>query len=331
MKRSAVSVIAASTDADHPLGGLEIAPAVAPQPRRGDTVVEIEAAAVNHHDLWTLRGVGAVPVALPRVLGSDGAGSGNLIYPAIVCGDVERCRGCRIGDATLCRRLTMIGEGRDGTMSRSVAVPASSVVRAPRNLAPTEAAALPSAYSTAFSMLFRAVDLDVGAPVLVTGASGGVGVAAIQLGAAAGFDMVARVRHPVTAPTLERLGAALVIGSDDNAVAEYGCEFAAVVETVGAATWSSSLRALRPGGTVVVAGATSGDPPADLRRIFWRRLSVVGVSLSNLDDFVALVEFVERHDIHPEVAAVYPMADAEQAFERLYAGGVVGKIVLTND
>ncbi|MCC7075702.1 MAG: zinc-binding dehydrogenase [Acidimicrobiia bacterium] len=322
------AVVATGVVEGDPLAGLAVVEAAMPVPGTDEVVVEVEAAALNHHDLWTLQGVGSVAHRFPVVLGSDGAGRGKVLYPLVPCCDPERCHGCRVGNASLCRRLTLLGEGRDGTMAPLVAVPAAHVLDAPANLTPVEASCLPSAWLTAWSML-REAEVSPGATVLVTGATGGVGVAALQLGAALGARMVAQVRRPDVANALEALGAEQVVTVEDDAKRVHGGEFDVVLESVGEETWAQSLRALRPGGTVVVAGATSGaDPPADLRRVFWRRLRIIGVSMGSLHELQDLLRFVEVRDIHPAVAAVYPVAAATEAFAHLLRGSVLGKIVL---
>jgi NADPH:quinone reductase-like Zn-dependent oxidoreductase len=314
------------TSARDPLSGLAVGPAPAVRALPSEQVVQIEAAALNHHDLWTLRGL--VGVRLPRVLGSDGAGAGRVLYPVMGCGDTAACRGCSAGDVHLCRRMSTLGEAVDGTLAPWVAVPTTHIVDAPANLTVEEAACLPSAYLTAYRMLFTVGGLGSGDTVLVTGATGGVGVAALQLGAAAGLRMVAQVRNESVASTLEDLGAACVVGADRDVKTVLGREVDAVIESVGKATWQNSLRAVRPGGTVLVTGATSGDPPADLRRIFWRQLRVLGVSLGSREDMRRLVEFVEERQVKPRIAAVYPVEEARAAFERLAAGQVLGKVVV---
>lgn len=326
-----LAVVATGVVEGDPLAGLDVRPVQPPSPSADETVVRIRAAALNHHDLWTLRGVGAVTHDFPLVLGSDGASDDTVVYPLLPCGMPDVCHGCRIGNASLCRRLTLLGEGRDGTMAPCVAVPSSHVLPSPRNLTPVESACLPSAWLTAWSML-REAEIGRASRVLVTGAAGGVGVASLQLGKALGATMVAQVRRPEVAPLLVAAGADHVVLADaaaKDAKAATGGEFDVVLESVGEATWASSLRALRPGGTVVVTGATSGpNPPADLRRIFWRRLRIVGVSMGSLEEMRELIRFVEDHDIHPVIAATYPFAAARDAFEHLMRGGFVGKIVL---
>jgi len=327
-----IAVVATHPSPDDPLAALDVVDAPEAKPLEGDVVVPIKAAALNHHDIWTLRGVGAELDHFPCVLGSDGAGEDFVLYAVIGCNDTANCYGCRVGDQSLCRRLTVIGEGRPGSMAPHLAIPAANVLPSPVSLTPEETACLPAAYLTAYNMLFRASQPEPGDVVLVTGATGGLGVAALQLGAAAGFTMVAQVRRPEVAPELEALGADYVVHVDDNPKKAVGRDVDVVVESVGEATWGTSLRSLRPGGTVVVAGATSGsNPAADLQRVFWRQLRVAGASLGSLDDMENLIKFIDDRAIKPHIAATYPVSEARAAFEHLLRGGPIGKIVLTFD
>lgn len=327
-----LAVVATRPSPEDPLAALDVVEAPEVKPLDGDTVVAVKAAALNHHDLWALRGVGAALESFPCVLGNDGAGEDYVLYPVIGCDDTANCYGCRVGDASLCRRLTVIGEGRPGTMAPSVALPARNVVPSPVSLTAVEAACLPAAYMTAYNMLFRASQPEPGDTVLVTGATGGLGVAALQLGSAAGFRMVAQVRRPEVAAQLEALGAEMVITTEDNPKAVIGREVDVVVESVGEATWATSLRCLRPGGTIVVAGATSGaNPPADLQRVFWRQIRIAGASVGSLDDFESLMKFVDDRGVKPHIAGRYHVTEARGAFEHLYRGGPIGKIVLELD
>ncbi len=340
-----------------PLAALALLPLIPPPLSAGEVRAVVRAGALNHHDLWTLRGVSAVPLSYPRVMGSDGAGDGVLFYPVLGgCQDPSRCYGCSHDDLSLCERSSLIGESRDGTLAPSVVLPADHVVASPRHLSDIEAACLPSAYLTAYRQLFRAAQTGAGDTILVTGATGGIGVAAIQLGSALGARMIAQIRTRAQPRAVDiqaagqaggaegfaddladdfavekellALGADRVLTLDDDVKSQVG-PVDVVLENVGEATWKSSLRALRPGGTLVVSGATSGaNPPADLRRIFWRGLRVIGVSLGSRSDLEHLVSFVEDTRMRPRVAAVYPLEQAREAFTHLMRGRVLGKIVL---
>ena len=189
----------------------------------------------------------------------------------------------------------------------------------------TEAACLATAWLTAYRMLFHQAGLEPGSTVLVQGVSGGVATALIQLGSAAGH------RVWVTARTDEKCARALELGADQAfpSGARLPERVDAVMETVGAATWSHSVKALRPGGTIVISGATTGaDPPADLTRIFFLQLRVVGSTMGTRDELERLLRSCEMTGVRPTIDSVCPMADAREAMARLAEGDMFGKIVL---
>jgi NADPH:quinone reductase-like Zn-dependent oxidoreductase len=207
-------------------------------------------------------------------------------------------------------------------------VPAYNVVDKPDELSFEEAACLPTAWLTAYRMLATKSALRVGDTVLVQGAGGGVATAAIQLAGVLGY------RVWVTSRDEAKRARALELGA--QAAFEPGARLPervdAVIETVGEATWSHSLKALRPGGTIVVSGATSGpNPPADLARVFFLQLNVVGSTMGTRDELEALVRLLVDTGVRPTIDHVYDLRDARSAFERLASGEVMGKIVLTNN
>jgi len=318
------AVLATGIHPDDPLLGLTVGEAPEPDPRPGWEIVEVRAAALNHHDLWTLRGVGVAEDELPVVLGSDAAGV-TADGREVVCHAVLGSAGPG-EDETLASDRHMLSErGVPGALAQHVAVPARNLVAKPASLGFAEAACLPTAYLTAYRMLFTRAGLAPGGRVLVQGAGGGVATAAVVLGRAAGLTVYVTSRSPEKRRRAEELGA--------RAALEPGARLPervdAVLETVGRATWGHSLRALRPGGTVVVAGATTGgDPPAELERLFWRGLTVAGTTMGTLEELVRLCELVESAGIRPPIDAVYPLEEAAAALGRLAAGETFGKLVL---
>jgi NADPH:quinone reductase-like Zn-dependent oxidoreductase len=319
------AVTATSIDAADPLSGLTTGERPDPTSPDGWTTVRVKAAALNHHDLWTLRGVGIAEDQLPITLGCDAAGvdaDGNDVIVHAVVADPEAGG----GDETLDPRRSLLSERYDGTFAESVAVPKRNLVPKPPELSWEEAACLPTAWLTAYRMLFVKSGLRPGGRVLVQGAGGGVASAAVALGATAGFQVW------VTSRDEAKRARALELGADR--AFEPGARLPervdAVIETVGKATWAHSLKSLRPGGTLVVSGATSGpDPSSDLARVFFLQLNVVGSTMGTRGELVDLVRFCAVSGLRPVVDAVLPLRDARSAFERLAAGDVFGKIVLT--
>jgi len=319
-----LAAYAAGQDADDPLSGLavgEIADPGAPHP---DWVpVRVRAAALNHHDLWSLRGVGLPADRLPMVLGCDAAGidagGREVIVHAVVGDPLWR------GDETLDPARTLLSEKYPGTLAETVWVPPGNLVPKPPELGWAEAASLPTAYLTAYRLLFTAADLRPGQRVLVQGAGGGVSTAAVILARAAGLEVWVCGRDEERNERARRLGAHAVFPTGERLPAQVD----AVVETVGEATWAHSLRALRPGGTIAVAGATTGAaPPADLNRVFFRSLRVVGSTMGTSEELRRLVGLLVASGARPHVDAVVPFAQAADAFARLAAGEVFGKLVL---
>ncbi len=319
------SVYAASQDPEDPLSGLAIGE-IEPEVPDDWVWVKVRAASLNHHDLWSLRGVGLPADRLPMVLGTDAAGIAPDGSEVLVHGVISS-RGWQ-GDETLDPRRTLLSELHPGTLAERVAVPAANLVPKPVGLSFAEAACLPTAYLTAYRLLFDAAEVRPGQRVLVQGAGGGVSTAAVLLARAAGLHVT------VTSRSEAKLERALAIGAHD--AVSSGTRIApvdAVIETVGEATWSHSLRSLRPGGVVAVAGATSGPAPsADLNRMFFRSLRVVGSTMGTRAELALVGEMLTAAGIAPVIDQTLDLGsddDVRAAFARLLAGESFGKIVLT--
>ncbi len=320
-----LAVTAASIDADDPLAGLAIGEHDDPAPPPGWTTVSVKATSLNHHDVWSLRGVGLSADRLPMVLGCDAAGldeDGNEVVVHAIVGDAAAGG----GDETLDPSRSLLSERYDGTFAERVAVPRRNLVPKPARLSFAEAACMPTAYLTAYRMLFAKAGLQPGATVLVQGAGGGVATALILLGRAAGYRVWATSRSEAKR---ER---ALELGADQAfpAGARLPERVDAVLETVGEATWAHSLRALKPGGTIVISGATSGSmPPADLSRVFFLQLSVVGCTMGTRDELGRLLRFCEQTGVRPLIDRTMPLASAADGFAAMISGDVFGKVVFT--
>lgn len=319
------AVTAASFDAENPIAGLVLGEHAEPATPDGWTTVTVRAASLNHHDVWSLRGVGLSADRLPMILGCDAAGiddEGNEVVVHAVIGDPAAAG----GDETLDQARSLLSERYDGTFAERVAVPKRNLVPKPAALSFEQAACLPTAYLTAFRMLYHRANIGPGATVLVQGAGGGVATALILLGRAGGYRMWVTSR---SAANRER---ALALGADQ--VFETGARLPervdAVMETVGEATWAHSLRALKPGGTVVICGATSGAlPPADLNRVFFLQLSVVGSTMGSRDQLARLLTFCEQAGVRPKIDRVLPLTRAADGFAAMIEGDLFGKVVFT--
>ncbi len=321
-----VAVVVSRPSPEDPLSALEVrdsAPEPTTAPPADWVPVTVRAASINHHDVWSLRGVGLPAERMPMVLGCDAAGvdpDGNEVVVHAVLSDPEWA-----GDETLDPRRSLLSERYPGTFADTVLVPRRNLVPKPPELSFTDAACLPTAWLTAYRMLFTQSGLNPGDTVLVQGAGGGVATALIALGRAGGF------RVWVTSRDHERRDRAVEQGA--HAAFETGARLPervdAVMETVGEATWGHSLRALRPGGTVVVSGATSGPAPsAELQRVFFLGLRVIGSTMGTRGELERLLRLCATSGVRPVVDSVLSMVDANDGFERLVDGEVVGKVVL---
>ena len=319
------AVTAARIAAADPLAGLELGERPEPSPPEGWTTVSVRAASLNHHDIWTLRGVGISADRLPMVLGCDAAGvddEGNEVVVHSVVSDP----GYAGTDETLDPARSLLSERYDGTFADQVAVPRRNLLHKPAALSFAEAACLPTAYLTAYRMLFSRAGLEPGATVLVQGAGGGVATALVLLGRAAGYRIWVTSRSEVKREQAIGLGADQAFPSGGRLPERVD----AVMETVGEATWAHSLRALKPGGAIVISGATSGStPPADLSRVFFLQLSVLGTTMGSRDQLGRLLRFCEQTGVRPLIDRTMPLAQARDGFAALISGEVFGKVAFT--
>jgi NADPH:quinone reductase-like Zn-dependent oxidoreductase len=299
-----------------------------PVPEGDQVLIELRAASLNHLDVWIRKGLPSVPK--PRILGADGAGvvvSGGGFAPG------ERVvinPGQELGNG----KISVVGEHRDGTHAELIAVSSSQVYRLPDDLDFEAAAAFPLVFETAYRMLMTRAHLREDEWVLVWGIGGGVATATLAIAKALGARVV------VTSSSAAKLARARELGADgtfdhdaDDVVAGVkeltGGGAHVVVDTVGDATWKRSLDAVRPEGRVCVCGATTGpNPPANLHRIWWKQLTVLGSTMGTRPDFEAVFELVTSGRVVPIVDSVLPLAEAATAHERLEAGDQIGKIVL---
>ncbi|MGY1437919.1 zinc-binding dehydrogenase [Streptomyces reniochalinae] len=314
---------AARIDKEDPLAGLELGERPEPKVPPGWTTVAVRAASLNHHDLWSLRGVGLGEESLPMILGCDAAGiddDGNEVVLHSVIGQTGHGVGPREPRSILTERY-------QGTFAERVAVPQWNVLSKPKELSFEEAACLPTAWLTAYRMLFTNAGVRPGDSVLVQGAGGGVATAALVLGAAAGLRMFATSRDEAKRQRALDLGAEAAVESG----ARLPHRMDAVLETVGAATWSHSVKSLRPGGTLVISGATSGPnpPAAELNRIFFLELKVVGSTMGGKEELASLLSFCAAKGIRPVVDTCLPLDRAREGFEKMAGGELFGKVVLT--
>lgn len=325
---------------------LELPP---PPLRHPDEVrIGIRAVALNRLDLLVASGLpGVPPPALPHVVGCDGAGVVLEIGTAVrhlVVGDrvvlnpgwgCGECDACIAGDEIFCRRFGLQGEHRSGTAAEEVVLPARNAFAIRGGWSWAEAAAFPVATLTAWRMLTTRARLLPGEAVLIWGIGGGVALAGLQIARHLGARVAVTSSSPEKLARAGALGAELLLDHRDSSdVAgavkkHFGHGADVIVDSVGAASWERSLKALRPGGRLVVCGATTGpDVALDLRRLFWFQWSLLGSTMGTPREFAEVVALGESGLLRPPIDAVLPLAEGMQAYRRLAAADQFGKLVL---
>lgn len=320
------AVYAESINSEDPLAGLVVGERPEPQAPEGWARVTVKAAALNHHDVWSLRGQGLSADALPMILGCDAAGvdeEGNEVVVHAVINDP----GFTGADETTDPRRSLLSERYQGTFAETVVVPRRNLVPKPDGLSLVEAACLPTAWLTAYRMLFVRGGLRPGESVLVQGVGGGVSTALITLARAAGLRVYATSRSADKRARALEMGAHEVVESGERLPVKVD----AVMETVGRATWQHSIRSLRPGGRIVIAGTTSGPQVDDamLTHTFFLQLSVIGSTMGTRDELGQLVQMLRSTSTRPLVHATMPLEQARDGFAQMIDGEQVGKIVFT--
>jgi NADPH:quinone reductase-like Zn-dependent oxidoreductase len=327
---------------------LEIGDWPDPEPGAGEVRVAIRAAALNRLDVFVRNGIPGVP--LPQIPGGDGAGvidragegvSGVtpgdrvLLQPGLYD---NVCEHCRAGEQSLCVKYRILGEHVPGTLAAFVVVPARNVFPIPAGLSFARAAAFPLAYQTAWRMIVGRAAARPGETVLIHGAGGGVGGAALEIALLAGARVIATTSGEEKAARLRETGAERVIDYRVEdvlaAVREHTSKRGAdvIVDSVGEATWMTSLKAAARGGRIVTCGATSGpNPKEEIRQIFWKQISILGSTMANDREFRALYAAVAAGKLKPRVDTVIPFSRVREAYARMEEGRAHGKIVLVPD
>lgn len=323
-----------------------------PSPRRGEVLVRVEGATLNRKDLFALQnlagpGIRARP-PLPHVNGTDGwgtvaatgdgvqgwtAGDRVIVYPGLFCGT---CEWCERGEQSACVSYGVLGEQVDGTHAEYVVVPARNLERVPDGVPAAALAATCGSWLTAWRALVVVARLQPGEALVVVGASGGVGTAAIRIGSLAGARVVALVGGPARRPLALEAGADVAIeylgGRFREAVSEAtrGRGADVVLDSVGAATWRDSINVLRPFGRLVICGATSGDgPDISIREIYQQHRRILGAPLGSRRDFRDLAGAVFEARLQPVVHATFPLERVHEGLRLLESREVFGKVVIT--
>jgi zinc-binding alcohol dehydrogenase/oxidoreductase len=308
-----------------------------PKAGAGEVLVSIQAAALNHRDVWIKSGQYA-GLKWPCIPGSDGTGEvisaaddvdpvwrgkDVIINPSFEWGDSPRAQG---------PRFSILGLPRAGTLAERIVVPAAQITAKPAHLSWNEAAALPLAGLTAYRALFSRGGLRSGERVLISGIGGGVALFALQFALAAGAEVW------VTSSSAAKIQQAVQLGAKGgfdyrdpnwaaNAVRSPG-QFDVVVDSAGGDGFAKLIDVTASGGRVVFYGATRGDAPLPVRKIFWRQISLFGSTMGSPDDWAAMVAFVAERKLRPVVSEVFPLARAAEAFGLMERAEQFGKIVV---
>ena len=329
---------------------VEYGPSPEPTLDPDDVLLDVRAGALNHLDVWTRRGLPGIDLDFPHVPGSDAAGVvvavgdaverfGRGDRVAVTAGrNCGTCEFCRDGEPTLCVNYEILGEHCPGVHAERTAVPADALVPVPEGVDWTTAGAAPLVFGTAWRMLHTRGEIDAGETVLVLGASGGVGHAAVQIADHAGCEVIATASSDEKRATARRLGADLAIDYEaedfaDAVRAETGQRGVdVVVDHVGAATWRQSLRSLANGGRLLTCGATTGPTPeTNVNRIFGNQLSVHGSTMAGPGEFDDVLELVWDGTFEVLLRAVLPMSETARGHELLEDREGFGKVVVVPD
>ncbi len=333
------------------IGGIEhLAVRDLPEPvvqRADDVRIRVRMAAFNHLDLWVAGGLPGPQLPMPHIVGSDGAGVVDAVGPAVrsvapgdrvminaalSCGVCEACLG---GDEPLCRDFRVIGEHTAGTAAEYVVVPEANLARVPEDMPWDRAAAFSLVTLTAWRMLTTRAGLRPGESLLIWGIGGGVAQAALQIAKLLGAYTIVTSGTPAKLEAARALGADAVLDHSSGDVVAAVRELTAgrgvdvVVDSVGQATWETSLRALRRGGRLVTCGATSGPSVSlDLRRLFWHQWTLLGSTMGSCREYREIVRLAALGRLWPVVDRVVPLDGAMDALRRLAAGQQFGKLVI---
>jgi len=310
-------------------------------------LIGAHAAALNHLDIWVRNGLPGAKLAMPHVLGADGAGvvaevgaevdrvhvgERVLINPGLNCGT---CEFCQAGEQSLCATFGIMGETAPGTFAEYFKVPQENVHPMPEGFSWAEAAAFPLVFVTAWRMLISKAQIKPGEDILILGIGGGVSTAALQISKALGLRAIATSSSDDKLQQAQKLGADAVINYKTQ---DFGREVRSmtdrrgvdvVVDSVGGESYAKSLACLVKGGRLVTCGATAGPrPQTDLGRIFWNQLSVFGSTMGSMHEFAEMLNFVRKRGVKPVIDQVFPFADGANALARMEEGRQFGKIVL---
>lgn len=318
----------------HKYGGIEelkVEDAPEPKPGKGEVLVKVRCASLNHLDIWVRKGARGSELKMPHVIGSDASGiiedTGEevILYPGLSCGV---CESCKRGENTECNSFGIIGMSRPGTFAEYIAVPRGCIFPKPKHMSFEEASAFPLTFLTAWRMLMVKAKFQPGETVLIHGIGGGVALACLILAKVFGAKVI------VTSSSDEKLSRAKSLGADHGINYKTGDVTTSkgvdvIIDTVGSATWPIDFECVRKGGRIVLCGVTTGaNAEINLRTLYWKQVSVFGSTMGSRADFGAMLDFVNKNKIKPAIDSVWPLTEIQSATNKMEEGKQFGKIVI---
>jgi len=334
------------------LDNIEVGELDVPKIGANDILIETKFSALNHLDLFVVKGWPGLNLSLPHILGADGSGivkevgssvttlsEGDkiTINPGISCG---KCEMCLSGNQVFCSQFSIMGEHYWGTFAQYFKVPEINAIKIPDNYPLDKAAAAPLTFLTAYRMLKTQANIQPGQYLFIHGAGGGVASAAIQIGKYLGAIVIATTSTAEKIEKTKQLGADYVINYKKNK--DYGKQvyveltkrhgIDVVLDNVGQATFPTSIKLLRPGGKIITCGVTSGPfTKINITDIFWKHLEIKGSTMANQGEFREVMKLVFNEKINPIIDKVFPLDEAKEAEAYLETGNQYGKVLLQVD
>ena len=331
------------------LGQIKVGDVDVPKIGPNDVLIETKYGALNHLDLFVIRGWPGLNLSMPHIIGADGSGiireigsevttvsvgDKITINPGLSCG---KCKMCLSGQQVFCQDFSILGEHNGGTFAQYVKLPELNVLKLPDNYPLDKAAAAPLTFLTAWRMLTTQAKIQPGQYLFIHGAGGGVASAAVQIGKFLGANVIATTSTSEKIEKTKQLGADYVINYKENK--DYGkqvyVEFTkkhgidVVLDNVGHATFPMSIKLLRPGGRIITCGVTSGPfTKLNITDIFWKQLKIKGSTMGNQGEFREVMDLVLKGKLNPVIDKVFPFEQARDAEKYLSEGNQFGKVLL---
>lgn len=316
-----------------------------PIPNPSEILIRVKYCGLNHLDIWTRLGIPGITIGFPHVCGSDIVGSVEeeyaeipkgsrvLVYPGIGCND---CYNCRNGTETLCRDFSIIGglSKYNGGYAEYVTVPKTNIIPLPREISDEQAATLSISYLTAWNIV-KKLHLKENDTVLIYGASGGLGMAMIQISKALGIRTITTISDDSKLNFVYDIGSDYVINRKKKEIAlevekiTQGIGVDAVVDNAGQKTLNTSINSVRKGGKIAMCGTTSGsEANFQIRTFYSKQIQLFGILIGSKLELLELINFVNEKNIVPKIDSVLPLAQVQQAHDKLEKGEQLGKILI---